>query len=583
MNFSGVTSVSSRVLLEGLARDLRYTVRSFRRAPLAALTIVATVALGLALVSVIFTILNGFVFRVDEVRAPHELFAVERPQVENATPDAFTRTQFETLLRETDVFADAFASTVDLDAWIEGHRLEGPLVTGNYFQVLGVNAALGRTFTPSDDEPGGAAIIILSHRAWSLHFAADPGVLNRPLRVNGTQFWVVGVMPEDFRGLAPIAAPDYWAPLALADLFRSDEQGHDTGGLTVVGRLTPGVSRAQALARLLVWDSRPERAIGRPAPSRVEGPAPSLVLEPRNGTVALTTDVLLMFVPLFFAFGLILMIGCANVASLLLARAVARQRELGIRLAVGASRRRIVVQLLTESLALAFVSAALAFGLSRLALAGVVYAVTSTFPPDIGNLRLAVPPADWRVALFLFAGAIASTLLFALAPAFQATRIELVRAIRGQVTRDAHPGRVRSALVALQVTASGLLLICSAIFLRSSWAAATIDPGIRMVDVLEVTVANEQKRGAVLDVVKGDASVVSIAASWPGWLGGRSAFAVGTSGKSTIRYQLVSPEYFEVHANRFHTRARLHAERAQLGCRCGDRFRKRRTSAMARR
>ena len=207
------------------------------------------------------------------------------------------------------------------------------------------------------------------------------------------------------------------------------------------------------------------------------------------------------------------------------------------------------MQLLTESLVLALISAALAFGISRLVLAGVVYAVTSTFPPDIGNLRIVVPPADWRVALFLMAGAMVSTLFFALAPALQATRVELVRAIRGEVVRDARPGRARDALVALQVTGSVLLLICAAVFLRSSWAAATVDPGFRTAGIVNVSILNEQRRATILEMVKSEPLVASVAASWPGWLGvlgGRPAFAEGASGKSAVTYQFVSPEYFGV-------------------------------------
>jgi predicted permease len=536
---------------DALLRDLRYAVRSFRRAPLVALTIVTTVGLGLGLVAAVFTILNAFVFRVAEVRNPDELFAVVRQRSANAEPEGFTRAQYDALLRETAVFSDAFA-TIGLDAYVEGHRREGPLVTGNYFQVLGVSAARGRTLTPSDDQPGGLPVIVLSHRAWSLYFASDPGVLHRSVRVNGTPFRIVGVMPEGFRGLAALAAPDYWAPLSLAGLFRSGRQVRDeVGTLEIVGRLKPGLSRDQALAQLIVWDSQHARERSR------ERSTANLVLEPRRGTIPLSTDVMVMFTPLFFAFGLILVIGCANVANLLLARAVARQREIGIRLAVGASRRRVVQQLLTESLVLALVSSALAFGISRIVLSGVIHAVTSTWPPDIGNLRLAVPPADWRVALFLVAGAMVSPLFFAFVPALQATRVELVRAIRGEVVRDGPPGRARDALVAVQVTGSVLLLICAAVFLRSTWTAATVDLGIRMTGVLSVTVLNEEKRGAILEAVRSEPLVASVAASWPMWIGGRPGFAEapsaeagspgGATKKSAVTYQFVSPEYFGVH------------------------------------
>jgi predicted permease len=498
------------------------------------------VALGLGLVAVVFTLLNAFIFRVDEVHNPHELFAVERSRSANAEPERFTRLQYESLVRETGVFSDAFAMTPEIDRWIDGQRMEGPFVTGNFFQVLGVSAARGRTLTPVDDEPGGHPAIVLSHRAWSRYFAGDPGGLSRIVLVDAVPFQVVGVMPEGFRGLS-VAAPDFWMPLSVLPQLRGLQKGsEDAVDVCIVGRLKPGVSRGQALAELLAWDSR------RAAERSGERPAANLVLEPRPGTVALSADIVMLFTPLFFAFGLILLIGCANVANLLLARAIARQREIGIRLAMGASRRRIMRQLLTESLLLALVSAALAFGISRLALAAALYAITSTWASAFGDVRAAVPPADWRVALFLFAGAVVSTLFFALAPALQATRLELVRAIRGEVVRDSRPGRARNVLVALQVTGAVLLLTCSAVFLRSTWAAASVDPGIRIADTVSVGILNEKMRGTMLDIVRSEPSIASIAASRPGGLGGRPALAEGTTGKSSVTYQLVSPEYFNV-------------------------------------
>jgi predicted permease len=253
--------------------------------------------------------------------------------------------------------------------------------------------------------------------------------------------------------------------------------------------------------------------------------------------------------PLFFAFGLVLLIGCANVANLLLARLMTRQREIGIRLSIGASRRRIVWQLMTESLLLALFAALVAYGVSRAVLAGVVHFVTTSFPPEIGNLRLEVPPADWRVVLFLAGAATVSTVLFALVPALRATRLEITRTIHGQVVRDARPGRARNALIALQVTGSVLLLVCAAIFLRSAWTAANRDSGLRTADVVTVAVLDEERRAAVLDAVRREPSVVAVAAAWPGALGGivgAPAYAEGPSGQFVTTYQLVSPEFFDV-------------------------------------
>ena len=259
-------------------------------------------------------------------------------------------------------------------------------------------------------------------------------------------------------------------------------------------------------------------------------------------------EVLLLFAPLFFAFGLILMIGCANVANLLLARAVSRQREMGVRLSLGASRRRVIRQLLTESLTLALVSAALGFVISRVVLDSTIFAVRSTMAPEIAeHVRIGAVAADWRVGVFLVAGAILSTVFFGLAPALQATRVELVRAVRGEVTKDARPSRARNVLIGVQVTASALLLICSAVFLRSALAASTVDPGIRTADTVIVEIVNEPLRDAMVQAVMAEPFVTAVAASWPGALGGRaSPSPKRPPANRPSRIEFVSPEYFSV-------------------------------------
>ena len=523
-------------------RDLLYAFRTFRRAPLVAFTIVSTVALGLGLIAVVFTILNTFLFRVDVVPDLDEMFAVERPRTGDDPGPRFTRAQYDALRNETSVFVDAYAELPDLDTRIDGRMMAGTLVTGNFFQVLRMPPALGRTLLPGDDERGQAQpVMVLSDKGWDRLFARDPAALGRRVLVNGIATEIIGIMPAGFRGLA-VGPPDYWAPLSLLGPLRPIHRGREASvGVDIIGRLKPGMSRDTALARLMVWEA------GQQTADAIDRRAANITLVARRGTIPQPLEAMILFAPLFFAFGLILMIGCANVANLLLARGVARQREIGIRLSLGASRRRVIRQLLTESLLLSIVAAGAGFLISRVALEATVYAVLNSMAPDLGDVRLSVPDADWRVLLFLLLGAIVATAFFALVPAFHATRVEPVRTIRGEIITDAKPERARNLLIGLQVAASALLLISSVVFLRSALASATVDPGLRTTDTVMIEMANEPLRQRMVDAVRNEPSVAMVAASWPEALGAtRAAFAEVDGRKSAVSYKFASPEYFSV-------------------------------------
>lgn len=520
-------------------RDVQYAMRTFRRGPLAALTIVVTVAIGLGVVAVLFTILNRFLFRVDTVPDISAMYAVERPRTDG-DPSPLTRPQFEALRHETRVFTDAYASVHDIDLRVDGQMMAVTLVSGNFFQVVGVRSVLGRALAPSDDErSGGNAVIVLSDKGWTRRFDRDPHVLGRTVVVNGLPFDIIGVMPEGFRGLE-VSAPDFWAPLSRLAQFRPGDRGReDRVGLDVVGRLRPGVAMESARAELAAWESHQQV-------SAADRHAPAIDLVPRRGTLPQPMEALAVSAPLFFAFGLILLIGCANVANLLLARGVARQREIGIRLSLGASRRRIVRQLMTESLLLALAAAAGGYVVSRLTLEGVAYWAMRAMPVDLGDVSLNVPAADWRVAMFLVLAAVGATAFFALMPALQATRIDPVRTLRGELVKDARAGRARNALIGVQVFASALLLICAAIFLRSAIASSRFDPGFRTADTVMIELVNEPTRAAMLRAIADESTITAYAAVRPGVLDQRAGVADTGAGKTNVPYRFVSGAYFDV-------------------------------------
>jgi predicted permease len=533
----------TRYLVDDLARDIPYALRSFRRAPLAALTIVATVALGLGLVAVVFTVYNTLFLRADAVRNPGELFAVtlEQRGPGDESRVGFTRADYDALRRETSVFSDAFAMLEMNLTRLDGRLAMSVFVTGNFFQVLGVQPALGRPLLPEDDERfAGRPVVVLSHAGWRKLFQGERGVIGRRVVINGAPYEIVGVMPDGFRGLG-VTPPDYWAPLAVAGQFRDTSGRENERVLEAVGRLKPGLSPEAATAALAAWAS------GRTDLKTLPGRSIQVRLRPRQGTLSADDkDALLLFSPLFFAFGLILAIGCANVANLLLARGISRQREIGIRLSLGASRRRIIRQLLTESLLLALAAAACGLVVSHLLLESAFHVVVTTLPPEIAQFvnvfNLAVITLDWRMVVFLVAGAIVSTVVFGLAPALQATRPDVVPAMHGQLTRGARPRTARHALIAVQVGASALLLICAAVFLRGAVAAATRDPGVRTTDTLRISLETESRRAAVLQALTADPLVAIVAAaSQPT----RGTIETG-GGRLPIGQLAVSSEYFNV-------------------------------------
>jgi predicted permease len=301
------------------------------------------------------------------------------------------------------------------------------------------------------------------------------------------------------------------------------------------------VSLEAAAAALSAWAS-----------GRVEFKAPTMrplqvSLPPRRGTLP-SEGFGIVFAPLFFAFGLISTISCANVANLLLARGVSRQREIGTRLSLGASRRRIIRQLLTESLILALAAAVCGVVVAKVFLESSLHTVITTLPPEIARLvsllNVTAPTADWRVLVFLVIAAIVSTVFFGLAPALQATRLDLVRTMRGEVTRDARPRRARHALIAVQVGASALLLVCAAIFLRGAVAAATKDPGVRTSDTVSVNIDDESKRSAVLQSLMADPLVAAIAAASASPRG--VVETGGAASRVPVDQMAVSSEYFNV-------------------------------------
>jgi len=473
-------------------RDVRYAVRTLVRAPGFTAIIVCTLALGIGANTAIFSLLDQVLLRRLPVKDPERLIQLDDPgtfrgrTMNNRT---FSYPMYQDFRDRNDVFSGvlARAQVAATISWKgRAERVTGELVSGNFFDVLGTRPHLGRLFTQSDDTtPGGHPVAILGHGYWTRRFGSDPTVLNQSITVNGHPMTVVGVAASGFTGVDVGGASDVYVPIMMKAQMTptwNDLDNRRSRWVNIFARLKPGVTMEQADAGMQVlFKQILEQDIKEYTDAterfRTRFLAKTLVLMPgQKGESNIRRQFSDSLIVLMAMVGLLLVIACANVANLLLARATSRHKEVAIRLAVGAGRMRIVRQQLAESLVLALSGGAL--GLIVASWTGALLIGSLPGASD-GSVTLSSDP-DLRVMSFTLGLSIATALLFGIAPAIQSTRSGVAGTLKdeaGGVVGGTGHARVRKGLVVAQVALSVMLLAGAALFARSLYNLRSLDPG----------------------------------------------------------------------------------------------------------
>src|SRR5436190_5811967 len=530
-------------LLESLWQDMRYAVRTLRRTPLFVATVAATIGLGLGLSGSAFTILNAYLLKPIDLPNPHALYALSW-DTETTRRQRFRLTDYEALQPEARRFA-GLAAAQDVTVMQDSVSTRGLLVTGNYFEWLGSRPALGRLLRPDDAAArGGVAVVVLSHQTWRSRYGSDPSIVGQRILLGRQRFEVVGVT-EPYAYLPGQDGVSFWAPLTLAGAFPGVDPWAqpDAASLVVVGRLRQDATAASVGAWLEVWLRQrfPPPSDAAPVAVHLDSLATRIHLEGRTLT---------LFVLIMSAFGLVLLVAIANVTNLMLARALARQPEITMRMALGAGSWRVARQLIVESLVLAVPAAAA--GLALVVVTARVFpaAILATFPAGVGpveNILIPLDP-DWRVMAFLAAAAVLSAVLITLTPAGRLAGMRLAHASRGIVTSDARGSRLRSGLVAMQIGACALFLVGAVGFLDESSRLANPQTHLSYERVSLISI-DPKVRVAVARRLASEAAVEQVAVAWKpplmnGSLPTTRVTASATSIALNAGYTAVSPEYF---------------------------------------
>lgn len=488
--------------------DLRYALRQLVRRPVFTLVALFTMALGVGANTAIFSIVNAVLIRPLPVEKPDELVDIYTLDGDETFYNPHEYPDYLEISADRETFTDVIAYAADfvnLTAGTESEVLFGEMVSGNYFEVLGIPAARGRTIQSGEDDLPGTAVVVISDGLWKRRFGGDPGVVGKTLTLRGMPFEIVGVAPDWFKGVWVGFTVDVWMPASATTYMDPTSTGLDVRSgrnWLVKGRLHPGVSAEQAQVRMDLLASRLQALPDFPVDRTFHViPTKDVRLHPNIDGVMLPVAALLMTVV-----GLLLLIVCSNLANLLIARALGRRREIAIRLAVGAGRGRLVRQLLTESLVLAVGGGALGLLLAW----GITTAIVRFQPPILISLSLDLG-LDATVLAFTFGVAVLAGLLFGLAPAIQATKPQLIPALKdlpSSIGTRYHRFGLRNALVVVQVAISMVLLVGAGLFVRSLISAQSIDPGFESENAAIITLApgltgwEAERRRTALDEVR---------------------------------------------------------------------------------
>ena len=474
-------------LFDELRADARYAVRLLRRSPAFTAVAMLSLALGIGANTAIFSVIDTVLLKTLPVHDPNTLFFVDNSGGKSGGSSGPPYPCFELLRDHNRSLAgiaafDEASFKVTIDGAAE--QMRGHYASADFFRVLGIQAVHGRLLMPEDESPGegetGAAVI--SYSWWERRFGLDPAVLGKRLMVGRRAVSIVGVTPPGFSGLQVGNPMDITVPIALSE---NNLRSRTLWWFSVIGRLKPGTTVEQARADLhVLWDGYMTE-IGEPREKRTYFSGIELVPASR-GLNRLRRDLSQPLLIVMGIVGVVLLIGCANVATLLLARASARRRELALRLAIGASRGRLIRQLLTEGVVLAAVGASLGLLFARW---GVSFLLALFAGPDGNSGPLLDPRFDGRLLAFTSALAIATALLFALAPALQATRLDGARPPATGVTslswsRD----RFGQALVGVQVMLCVVLIAAAILFVRTLRNLQAVEPGFDGRGVLSLVV-----------------------------------------------------------------------------------------------